>query len=83
MNNSWTKPLIGVKNVENLRNSIKVGDKITLRPSMERVKVIEKFPHLIRIQNKREPYWRIRTITYREILFNNRGLTYSGGEQDE
>ena len=82
MNNSWIKPLIRRKDVEKLKETVKEGDKIILEPSMENVVIIKKFPHLIRIENLKRPQKRMRTITYKELLFNNMGLIYNGKEQE-
>jgi hypothetical protein len=76
VNAGWVKPILRIKDVEKLRENIKVGDKITLKPTMEKVVIIEKFPFLLRIENLKWPQREIRTISYKELLFNNMGLIY-------
>lgn len=82
MNNSWIKPLIRRKDVEKLKETVKEGDKIILKPSLEKVVIIKKFPHLLRIENLKRPQKEMRIITYKELLFNNMGLNYNGKEQE-
>jgi len=68
--------------VEKLRETVKVGDKITLKPTMEKVVIIEKFPYLLRIENLKWTQREIRTISYKELLFNNMGLIYNREEKE-
>lgn len=82
MNNSWIKPLIRRKDVEKLKETVKEGDKIILKPSLEKVVIIKKFPHLLRIENLKRPQKEMRIITYKELLFNSMGLIYNGKEQE-
>lgn len=84
MNNAWVKPVFRIKDVEKLKQTIKVGDKFTYRPTKEKVTVVKVFPHLIQIESAKKPKRRfqiMRTITFVELLFNNMGLTYRGKEQ--
>ena len=92
MNNSWIKPIIFKKDVEKVRESVKIGDKFiyktlykdvgdkTVRPKLEEVVVIKKYPHVVQLVNPKRPD-RIRSMTYIEILFQKRGLT--GGNRNE
>lgn len=82
MSTGWVKPILRIKDVEKLKKTIKDGDKIILKPSMEKVIIIKRFPNLIRIENLKRPQKRVRTITYKELLFNNMGLIYNGKEQE-
>ena len=82
MSTGWVKPILRIKDVEKLRETVKVGDKITLKPTLEKVVIIEKFSYLLRIENLKGRKKRMRTITYKELLFNNMGLNYNGKEQE-
>ncbi|HCD43832.1 MAG TPA: hypothetical protein DEQ64_08885 [Lachnoclostridium sp.] len=82
MNAGWVKPILRIKDVEKLRETVKVGDKITLKPTMEKVVIIEKFPYLLRIENLKWTQREIRTISYKELLFNNMGLIYNREEKE-
>lgn len=85
MNNAWVKPVFRIKDVEKLKQTVKVGDKFTYRPTEEKVTVVKVFPHLIQIESVKKPKRRfqiMRTITFVELLFNNMGLTYRGKEQE-
>lgn len=85
MNNAWVKPMLRVKDVERLKQTVKVGDKFTYSPTLEKVVVVKVFRHLIQIESARKQKRKvsiIRTISFVELLFNNMGLTYRGKEQE-
>lgn len=85
MNNAWVKPMLRMKDVERLKRTIKVGDKFTYRPTLEKVVVVKVFRHLIQIESIRKQRRKmpiIRTISFVELLFNNMGITYRGKEQE-
>jgi hypothetical protein len=82
VNAGWVKPILRIKDVEKLRETVKVGDKITLKPTMEKVVIIEKFPYLLRIENLKWTQREIRIISYKELLFNNMGLIYNREEKE-
>ena len=85
MNNAWAKPIISIKDVEKLRQTIKVGDKFTYIPTLEKMVVVKVFRHLIQIESVKKQKRRVqitRTISFVELLFNNMGLTYRAKEQE-
>lgn len=85
MNNAWVKPMLRMKDVERLKQTVKVGDKFTYSPTLEKVVVVKVFRHLIQIESARKQKRKvpiIRTISFVELLFNNMGLTYRGKEQE-
>lgn len=85
MNNAWVKPMLRVKDVEKLKQTVKVGDKFTYSPMLEKVVVVKVFHHLIQIESAKKQKRKapiIRTISFVELLFNNMGLTYRGKEQE-
>lgn len=78
MNNSWTRPVILRKDVDKIKESVKIGDKFiyktiykdvddgTVRPKIERVAVV--------VNAKRPGH--LKSMTYIEILFQKMGLNY-------
>lgn len=87
MNNSWTRPVILRKDVDKIKESVKIGDKFiyktiykdvgdgTVRPKIERVAVVKKYPHIVQVVNAKRP-GRLKSMTYIEILFQKMGLNY-------
>lgn len=85
MNNSWIRPVIRRKDVDKIKELVKIGDKFTyktiykdvgegtVRPKLERVAVIRKFPHIVQVVNPKKPGC-IKSMTYTEILFQKMGL---------
>lgn len=77
--------MLRVKDVEKLKQTVKVGDKFTYSPTLEKVVVVKVFRHLIQIESAKKQKRKapiIRTISFVELLFNNMGLTYRGKEQE-
>lgn len=77
MNVGWQNPKIKLKDVDKLRKTTKIGDKITY--GMEKVVVINVFRNLIQIETVKRPK-RKQTISFVDLLFNNRGLS---GEEEK
>lgn len=91
MNNAWVRPIISIKDVENLKKTLKVGDRLVYRslikeetdekivmPKSEKVIVVKKFPHLVQVENPHRPGKGIKTMTYIEILFQKRKIPWIG-----
>ena len=91
MNNAWVKPIISIKDVENIKKTLKVGDRLIYRsmikeetderiviPKSEKVVVVRKYPHLVQVENPRRPGNGIKTMTYIEILFQKRKIPWIG-----
>ncbi|WP_143318899.1 hypothetical protein [Clostridium sp. HBUAS56010] len=91
MNNAWVKPIISIKDVENLKKALKVGDRLIYRsmikeetderiviPKSEKVVVVRKYPHLVQVENPQRPGKGIKTMTYTEILFQRREIPWIG-----
>lgn len=76
MNVGWVNPKARMRDVDKLRKTTKVGDKITY--GMENVVVVNVFRNLIQIETVRRPK-RKQTISFTDLLFNNKGLR----EQEE
>ncbi len=54
MNNAWVKPMLRMKDVERLKQTVKVGDKFTYSPTLEKVVVVKVFRHLIQIESAKK-----------------------------
>lgn len=91
MNNAWAKPIISIKDVEKLKRTLNVGDRLIYRsmikeetderfvmPKSERVVVVRKYPHLVQVENPHKPGKGIKTMTYIEILFQKRKFAWTG-----
>lgn len=72
MNVGWINPKTRLKDVDKLRKTTKIGDEITYE--MEKVVVVNVFRNLIQVETVRRPKRKL-TITFAELLFNNRGLS--------
>ena len=72
MNVGWINPKTRLKDVDKLRKTTKVGDKITYE--MEKVVVVNVFRNLIQVETVKKPK-RKQTITFADLLFNNKGLS--------
>lgn len=84
MNNAWVKPIITRRVVENFKKAVKIGDKAiyksihkdvenrTVRPILEKVVVVKKYPHIVLVVNPKKPK-QIRSMTYIELLIQKNG----------
>ena len=86
------KPVITRKDVDKLRRTLKIGENLIYRsaiketiderivmPKYEKVVVKKKYPHLVVVENPRRPGKALKTMTYKQILFQKRGLKWDSG----
>lgn len=89
MNKAWIKPEFNIKDVDKTRRNTKVGDKLIYTnhikfsederiviPKTEKVRVVKKYTHLVQVENPKRPDRGLRTMTYKEILFQKKGFIY-------
>lgn len=81
------RTMICTKDVDKLKKTLKIGDKLYYRTVIrengenavskdEKVFVIKKFPHLVLVGNPKKPEKGMKTMTYKEILFQRKGLIW-------
>jgi hypothetical protein len=65
--------MISIKDVDKLRKTLRIGDKLS---KDEKIFVLKKFPHLVLVGDPKRPEKGMRTMTYKEILFQRKGLIW-------
>ncbi|MFW6680633.1 hypothetical protein ACOAOT_23710 [Lacrimispora sp. AGF001] len=72
------KPRITIKDLVELRRTLKVGKKIVM-PNYGEVIVVKKYPYLVTVRHSRVTRMPLETMTYTQILFQKHGMKWDSG----
>ncbi|CUP47482.1 hypothetical protein [Hungatella hathewayi] len=92
MTKGYVKAVINKYDIERLKESVKVGDRLIYRtifrdilnervsiPVQEPVTVVRKFDNLVQVKYTEQPdTLPLKTMKYEEILFQRKGLDWNG-----
>lgn len=82
-------PKVTIKDIECLKETLQIGEELILQslevsefndrimmPKKEQVIIIAKLPNMVVVRNLHIPSGPIKTITYKELAFQRKGLNW-------